>query len=72
MFRFLMRDQDLQVVKVAFAVIAPGSRKELVDLGTISLILLFGHCSVLFYFPRLTRADVGDIEEDRVSWGRDM
>lgn len=62
-----MGDQDLQVVKVAFAVVAPGSRKQLVDLRTISLVLLLRHSSVLFYFPELTRADVGISSNERGS-----
>jgi hypothetical protein len=42
MFCFLMRDEDLQVVKVTFAVIAPWALQELLERGTASF---FTHCS---------------------------
>jgi hypothetical protein len=37
-----MRDEDLQVVKVTFAVIAPWALQELLERGTASF---FTHCS---------------------------
>lgn len=43
MFCFLVRDEDLQVVKVTFAVVAPRTVQELLERGTASF---FTHCSV--------------------------
>ena len=41
-FCLLVVDQDLEVIKVALAVVAPGPREEVIDLGVLAL-LLFGH-----------------------------
>lgn len=43
MLSFLMRNEDLQVVKVPFAVVAPWAIEELLERGTASF---FTHCSV--------------------------
>lgn len=43
MLCFLMGDKDLQVVKVALAVVAPRTVKKLLEGGTTSL---FAHCTV--------------------------
>jgi hypothetical protein len=43
MLCFLVVDEDLEVVEVAFAVITPGTLEEVLDFGVLTL-LLFGHC----------------------------
>lgn len=35
----LVINEDLEVIKIALAVIAPGSRKDLLDIGMTSLFL---------------------------------
>lgn len=42
MLRFLMRDQDLQVIKVPLAVIAPRAVKNLFEIGVAALFLTHG------------------------------
>jgi hypothetical protein len=42
MFRLLMRDQYLQVIKVTLAVVTPGPREQFLRLGVLPL-LLFRH-----------------------------
>jgi hypothetical protein len=37
--RLLMIDEDLEVIEVAFAVVAPGSRKDFFDIGVVALFL---------------------------------
>lgn len=39
MFCFLVIDEDLEIVKVAFAVIAPRTRENLLDVGVLTLLL---------------------------------
>jgi hypothetical protein len=39
MLRFLMRDENLQIVKVSFTVVAPRTRQDLLDVGMIPLLL---------------------------------
>ena len=46
-FGFLVVDKDLEIVKVPFAVIAPWSRKNLLDIGMLSLS--FAHYSLRPY-----------------------
>ena len=41
MFRFLVIDEDLEIVKVALTVVAPWSRQDLVNVWVITLLL--GH-----------------------------
>ncbi len=41
MFGLLMVNQDFEVIKVAFAVVAPRSRQHLLDVGMMTLLL--GH-----------------------------
>ena len=41
MLRLLMINQDLEIIKVAFTVVAPGSSQDLFDVGMVALLL--GH-----------------------------
>lgn len=41
MLRFLMVDQDLQIIKVTLTVVAPWPREDLFDVWVVAL--LFGH-----------------------------
>ena len=43
MLSFLVRNEDLQVVKVTFTVVAPWAIEELLERGTASF---FTHCGV--------------------------
>lgn len=40
MLRFLMIDKNLEVVKGAFAVIAPRAFQDLIDAGSLALVLV--------------------------------
>ena len=44
-FGLLMADENLEIIEIAFAVVAPWSRKDLFDIGVVALFLghLVGH-----------------------------
>lgn len=46
MFRFLVRNKNLQVVEVALAVIAPGPAEELLQVWMTTLLLSHGRLCV--------------------------
>ena len=46
MLGFLVVDQDLQVIKVSFAVVAPRSSQDLFDIGVLALVLTHRQLSV--------------------------
>lgn len=39
MFRFLMRNENFEIVEVAFAVVAPWTSKKLFEVGVAALFL---------------------------------
>ena len=47
MLRLLMRNQNLQVVKVSFAVVAPRSLQEVLEARVCALLFPLRHCSPL-------------------------
>ena len=42
MFRFLVIDQDLQIIEIALAIVAPGSSNDLLNVWMLSLWLAHG------------------------------
>ena len=48
--RLLMVNQDLQVVKVSLAIVAPGSGQNLLNVGMFALVL--DHCCWFLTFER--------------------
>ena len=67
MLGLLMRDEDLEIVKVAFAIVTPGTLENLFDIGVLALTL--SHCvTVICLLASCANESVNGWNESRWIW----